>query len=545
MSEKSSDREWLIPEKSRQTLKQAFAELDQPVDLVFFARKDENQEFAGFTRKFLADLAELSDKVIVSEHEIGGAEAQKHEVTRSPCILVQPDLYKIRFTGAPAGEEARTLVEIIRQVSKRDSGMTGKSREILAELDEARKVTVFVSPSCPYCPGQAMNAFRAAIQRPDLVAAEVVEISENRDLAEKFNVGSVPHTVINDELSVLGLEPEERFCLELWSLTSADELLEQEKRVPAAGEGKKVEVDLVIVGAGPAGLTAAIYAERSGLRTIVLEKGNVGGQVAVTPVVENYPGFTNVPGIKLMAIILEQARRYAEVHDFEGVEEIKVGKRIEVVTARAGYLCRGLVLATGATWRKLGVPGEEEYFGHGVSYCATCDGYLYKKGRVAIVGGGNTALTDALYLKNLGAEPIIIHRRDTFRAEQHLQDSVAREGVATLMNHVVEQITGNDKVGAVTVKNTQTGETREESVDAVFIAIGDKPNVSLARDIGIRLDKDGFIETDRFCRTSIPRIYAAGDVTGGVRQIVTAVGEGATAAISAFEDLSGRVWVEK
>jgi thioredoxin reductase (NADPH) len=202
-------------------------------------------------------------------------------------------------------------------------------------------------------------------------------------------------------------------------------------------------------------------------------------------------------------------------------------------------------LATGAKYRKLGIPGEDKFAGHGVSYCATCDGYFFKDKKVIMVGGGNSALTDALHLKNLGANVAIVHRRDSLRAEKYLQESIKSEKIPVIWDSIVEEIIGDEKqVNGVLVKNLKSKKLKKYKVDGVFIAIGEEPNSKLAGEMGIKLKDDGFIDVDNRCRTNIPRIYAAGDVTGGVRQIVTAVSEGATAALAAFEDLSNPYWLK-
>lgn len=529
-----AEQDWFIPEESRTYLAQLFKGLKVPVELRLFSKKGVNEEFTGFTRKFIVDLARLSDKITLSETDIDSPEAKERGVAESPTILVAPDRYDIRFTGAPAGEEGRSFIETIALCSLGTSGLRQASRDLLAKLAEKRQVRVFVSPTCPYCPGQVVNAVRAAIERPELVSAQVVEISENRDLAQRFNVGSVPHTVINDTLSVLGLEPEERFIAELVSMRSAEDIL-QTSRSGAAEES--VFRDLVIVGGGPAGLSAGIYAERAGLSSVVLEKGNVGGQIAATPVVENYPGITSTSGGKLVDMLATHAREYVDIHEFEEVKEIKVGRLIEVITPRALYRCRALILATGAAWKSLDVPGEAAFHGNGVSHCASCDGAIYKGRKVLVVGGGNTALTDALHLKNLGVDVTIAHRRDAFRAQDHLQKSVTREAIPVLWNTEVTAMLGETNFSGVRLRDTVTGEERDHPCDGVFLAIGEKAETGLARQVGLKLDTDGNIAVDRETRTSIPRVYAAGDVTGGLRQIVTAIGAGATAAMTAFVDL--------
>jgi len=404
-----------------------------------------------------------------------------------------------------------------------------------------------------------MNAIKCAIAKPGLVKAECVEMNENPELTEKFEVGSVPHTVFNNgSHNAMGLMPEERFVVEMVYLKSAEQLLE-EGALPGMDEKEKTsqygtiepgEVDLVIVGAGPAGLTAGIYAVRAGLKAVVLEKSIVGGQVALTPVVENYPGFATVPGKQLMDIMSEHAREYVPVHEGEGVESIKIGdlkigETIKVTTNRGAYSAKALILSTGASYRKLGAAGEDRYFGRGINYCASCDGYLYKDKKAAIIGGGNTALTDALHLKNLGVDITIIHRGDSFRAQKPLQDSVAHEKIPIIWNTEVEEIQGDERrANNLRLRNTKDGSTTELAVDGAFVAIGQVASTELAKALGVELKEDGFVKVDSAMRTNIPRVYAAGDLTGGLQQIVTAIGEGSIAAMSAFEDISHPYWKE-
>ncbi len=523
--------DWFIPKDQHEALHKVFADLDRPVTLEAFTKDGVNEGYNDFVRKFLRDLSRLSDKITVTWYDLDDEQAGKRGVATSPAILIQPDTYNIRYLGAPAGEEGRSFLQAVLLASTGKPSLAETTRRLLEELKEKRHVRIFVSLSCPYCPGQALNAVKAAVARPDLVSADIVETSENPDLSGRFQVGAVPHTVINDTSLTKGLLPEELFAAELVTLQPAETFPEQE-------DGRARVVDVVVVGAGPAGLTAAIYTERAGLRTVVLEKSIIGGQVAVTPLVENYPGFSSIAGKNLVDMIESQARQYTDIHEGEEVVEVKVGKRIETLTSRGRYLSRALIFATGSRWKKLGVPGEERLFGKGVGYCAACDGYLYKGKKVLVVGGGNTALDDALYLKNIQCRPTIIHRRDTFRAEQHMQEAVAAADIPVLLNTEVEEVLGQDSVTAVRVRDNTTGETRELPAEAIFFAVGEDLNSQLARDIGVATDERGAILVDRAGRTSIPRIYAAGDVTGGVNQIVTAVGEGSMAATSAYQDIT-------
>ncbi len=382
-----------------------------------------------------------------------------------------------------------------------------------------------------------LYAISAAIVRNDLVSAESIEIFENQDIAEKFGVVSVPQTFVNGVLIAPNIEPEEAFVESLLTL-------KRPEIVTGEVSGGPVEKDLVVIGAGPAGLTAAIYAERSGLKTVVLERENIGGQVTITPVVENYPGFTKIAGRSLVDLLAQQTLQYSEIRLSEDVREIKkVDDRFDIVTNRARYVTRGIIIATGARWRTLDVPGEQRLAGKGVSYCAECDGYFFKDGKqVVVVGGGNTALTYALYLHNLGARVTVIHRRDEFRAEKNLRDSLSKEEIPVIWNSQVEEIIGDRKTQAVRIRSDKDSTTREVQTDGVFVAIGYEPNNEVAKLLELKLDEWGYIQVDERQKTSEPFVYAAGDVTGGVKQIAVAVGQGSVAALAAFEDLTSPYW---
>ncbi len=527
----------ILGDETRNALKETFKLLKNNVDIEVFVKKGMNDSFNDIVVALLSEFPNLSDRIVVKINSIGDERATRWGVTRSPTVLIQPERYSIRYTGAPIGEEGRSLVQTILRISLGESGLSPRSKERLAGLKERRHVQVFVTPTCPYCPGEVLNAFKCAIERPEIVSAECVEATENLDLAKSVNLSGVPQTIVNGVTVSRGLQTEERFIESLLALREA-----AEARPVVGPQGPLVDVDRIIVGAGPAGLTAAMYAERSGLKTVVLEKGVVGGLVSLTPVVENWPGIRNIPGAKLMELIGAHARDYADIREHEPVTELRIGRRIEATTPRGRYLGRAVIVATGAEHRKLGVPGEDRLAGRGVSYCATCDGFMFRGKAVAVVGGGNSALTDAIYLASLGADVTLIHRRDKLRAQKRLQELFAGTGSRTLWSSVVEEIMGKERVEGVVVRELGSGAVRTIPVDGVFVAIGLDPSSGLARDIGVRVDEYGFIKVDGGMRTNIPRVYAAGDVTGGVRQIVTAVGAGAVAALSAFEDLTDPYW---
>ncbi|MEM3342237.1 MAG: FAD-dependent oxidoreductase [Thermoplasmata archaeon] len=578
----------LIDDDTGRMLKERFKALKNEVNLLLFlhpltedrgARKKKKNEqtadltgkdddagavaetvFSKLTYMFVKELADIEPRIKYSVYELNSEAAKKYKVSRVPTILIEPEKYKIRFTGAPAGQESKTLIEAIIMVSTGDAKLPPEVIRQLEGIKEKRDVQVFVSLSCPYCPAQVMHAVRAAVAVPKLFSAEMVECAENPDLCEMYGVGGVPHTVMNGVTVSTGLQPFELFMIDLATLIPLEEkrkMIEKQKAEEArkaavslteGGEKVLADVDFAIIGGGPAGLAAAIYGGRAGLKTILLEKDTLGGLVALTPQVENYPGFSKIGGLALMESMGEQARKYARIEIGLEAQEVRVGKRIEIITSAGKIITNALLFATGTKHKKLNVKGEDEYYGRGVSYCAQCDAYIYRGKRVFIIGGGNTGMTDALYLKGLQADVTIIQNLNHLTGEKYLQDAIGKEGIPVRYNHQVLEIFGkNGKVSGIRLKETtgDTIRTYEEVCDAVFIAIGWLPNSKLAQDIGVKCDQYGFIKVDSRQRTNIPRIYAAGDVTGGVMQIVTATSEGSVAALSAYEDLKKPYWIDE
>lgn len=530
----------IVTEDVKKILRETFLELKKEVSIEVFTKSGTNDMFNDVATGLVKVIAELSGKIKPHYYTIDDEIAGSRDVKRSPTILIEPGRYSIRFTGAPVGEEGRSFIMALLMASTGKTFISEDSVVRLERLKEKRHVRVFVSPTCPYCPQQVLYAVSSAIQRKDLVSAEIIEIYENKDLAEKYAAMSVPKTFVNETLVSPGLQPEEYF---IESLIEGKPI---EYVMPRGREDMK-DYDIVVVGGGPAALTAAVYTERSGLKSIVFEKANLGGQIAITPVVENYPGFSNIAGKTLVELMAKQAMEYSPVLQGVAVDNIrKKDGLFEVITGRGIYTAKAIIIATGAANRLLGVPGEERLAGRGVSYCATCDGYFFKNGRsVVVVGGGNSALTDALYLESLGAHVTLVHRRDSLRGEERLQQSVFQRNIPVLWNSLVAEIAGKKVVEKVRIEDVKTRETRDIKADGIFISIGYEPNNELAKKIGLDLDPDGYIRVDDHMRTSAPGIYAAGDVTGGVKQIVVAVSQGSIAALTAFEDISNPYWKEK
>ena len=297
--------------------------------------------------------------------------------------------------------------------------------------------------------------------------------------------------------------------------------------------------DVIILGAGPAGLTAGIYAARGGLKTVIVESKAVGGQAALTAEIENYPGFKNIRGFELTSLMQSQCENLGVEFVYDIPSELDLQSDVKTVkTAYSGTLeGKTVIIATGALPRTLGVERESAFIGGGVSYCATCDGAFFKGKPVAVVGGGNTAVEDALYLKNFASEVYLIHRRDALRASAVLSDKIKSSDVKILWDTVVTELVGDNKLQAVLVKNVKTGETERVDCNGLFVAVGQKPaSEGLA---GVELDQNGYVITDDAMRTNLQGVFAAGDIRKKtLRQVVTATADGAIAAESAIAYLA-------
>jgi thioredoxin reductase (NADPH) len=296
--------------------------------------------------------------------------------------------------------------------------------------------------------------------------------------------------------------------------------------------------DLIIVGAGAAGLSAGIYGVRSGLKTIVLEEKLAGGTTGDAPWVENYPGFQNISGTELAQKMVAHAKSAGvKISEFEKVVKMDLkGERKVVETDKGTYEARVVIIASGSEYRHLGVPGEKELRGRGVSYCGLCDGPFFKNKLVLVVGGGNSALMTALYLAHIGSDVKVAHRREAFRAEEALIQALkSAENIEVLWNSEINEILGDKMVRSVRVFNNKTGENKELPFDGVFIQVGETPNSETAKEAGVSVNENNYVVIDGLQHTNLEGVYAAGDVTNHpVKQIGTAVGQGITAAIEAF-----------
>lgn len=307
----------------------------------------------------------------------------------------------------------------------------------------------------------------------------------------------------------------------------------------STGNGKEQEesVKVLIIGSGPAGLSAALYAARADLDPVVLTGMELGGQVSLTFAVENYPGFPEgIGGMELVDLFQKQAQRFGAQVEFDLAAEVDFSERPYKVKTQNGktYSADSIIISTGASAIHLNVPGESELTGRGVSYCATCDGWFFKEKDVIVVGGGDSAVEESLFLTRYADNVTIVHRRDELRAGAILVDRAkSNPKIDISWNTVVKEISGNGAVQTVKLQDTQTGEEREREVDGVFIFIGHSPNTSLFKD-KLEMDENGYLIVDDLMQTSVPGVYAAGEVADPhFRQVITSAGMGAAAAIQA------------
>jgi thioredoxin reductase (NADPH) len=296
--------------------------------------------------------------------------------------------------------------------------------------------------------------------------------------------------------------------------------------------------DVIIIGAGSAGLSAGIYAVRSGLKTLIIDEKMPGGTISDASIVVNYPGFAEISGGELAEKMVNHCKKVgAVIHEIESVTELELtGEKKIVKTSNASYESNAIIFSTGSHYKEVGVKGEKEFRGRGVSYCGVCDGPFFKGKKVLVVGGGNSACITALYISGLAGQVTVIHRRDSFRAEESLVTDIAAKGnITTLWNTEIQEIIGDKQVKAVTIIDNITRQASELAVDAVFVQVGEAPNSQIANASGVETDEHGYIKINIRQQTNLPGIFAAGDVTNHpIKQVGTAVGQGITAALESY-----------
>ena len=292
--------------------------------------------------------------------------------------------------------------------------------------------------------------------------------------------------------------------------------------------------DIVVIGAGPGGLTAGIYAARRGMKTLILERGVIGGQMALATKIENYPGVERAPGMEIAKTMEKQAREFGCEIRMEEVVEMDLKKKT-ITTNADKYEAKAVILATGGGHKKLNIENEDKFLGRGVSYCATCDAPFFRGKRVAVVGGSDSAIMAALFIAEYAGETYLIHRRKELRAEEANQNKLKKSKIKVLIGKCVVRVEGDKKVERIVLKDAIDSKESKLDIDGLFIYIGNLPTTELAKKAGVRLDSMGYIETNAKKETNLKGIFAIGDAIGGIWQVAQAVGDGAVAAVNAYQ----------
>ena len=395
----------------------------------------------------------------------------------------------------------------------------------------------FSAPWCVYCRRLAPALESVAEEYRDTLVFGAVNIDDEPELAQSEKIEVVPTLLIYQNGQVLGsiVAPESRAQL----VAFIEETLQHREQ-----EANNTEhiYDMIVVGGGPGGYAAALYAARAGLDTVVLEKLSAGGQMALTEQIDNYPGFEDgIDGFSLGEKMKRGTERFGVETKLAEVLSLDLSGTVKKAETSEGPLfARTIVLATGAGPRELGIEGEQELIGKGVNYCAACDGMFYKNKTVVIAGGGNTAAADALILSRICKKVIVVHRRDTLRATKIYHEPLMKaENVEFRWDSEIIELLHDEKVIGIRLRNVKTGEETTLACDGVFVSIGRKPSSELVKD-QVEVDPAGYIIADESTRTNIPGVFAVGDVrTKALRQVVTAVADGATAVHYAEEYLAG------
>ena len=392
----------------------------------------------------------------------------------------------------------------------------------------------FWAPWCTYCRKIADAYDRIAQKYGDKILVAKINVDNEEAMMQELGIELIPTLILYQQGEEKGriVAPESGAVIE--------QFIGDTLSAPAQEEDTHV-YDMAVIGGGPGGYTAALYAARAGMDVVVLEKLSAGGQMALTHQIDNYPGFVEgVGGFELGEQMKAQAERFGAKSHYTQVNRVDMEAQPKVIHTSEGVLrAKTVVLATGANPRELGVPEEKEMLGRGVAYCAACDGMFYKGKTVAVVGGGNSAAADALLLSRVASKVILIHRRDTLRATKVYHDPLLQaDNVKMRWNSVVTELLHGEKLTGLRLKNVLTGEETEISCDGVFVSVGRKPATELAAG-QLALDESGYIIADESTRTNIPGVYAVGDVrTKALRQVVTAVADGAVAVHMAEEFLA-------
>jgi alkyl hydroperoxide reductase subunit F len=538
----------VIDEETRAQLQGIFKGLVSPVRLVFFTQKNACPTCAQ-QLELLKDLTSLSSKLELTVYDfvLHGDEAMSYKIDKIPATAVigKRD-YGIRFYGLTAGYEFSSLIQAILMVSTGSSGLDPQVEELVKSIKEQVHLQVMVTLTCPYCPRMVHVADQFALVNQN-IRADMVEASEFPQLAQRYNVTGVPKTIINEAHFFEGAIPAGTVYIEILKAVSPEEYKRLEGAIREIQDMRKTglaeekhEYEVIIVGGGPAAMSAAVYSARKGLDVALIAK-RLGGQIEYTATIENYLGMPNVSGADLAQAFRGHLESYpiAEALGSDVVMIRKTDDNFVVLTDNdRQFRARSVIYCAGKEYNRLGVPGEEQFIGKGIGFCATCDAPLYRDKHVAVVGGGNSAFTSVRDLLSFASEVHLIHRRKEFKADAALVQEVLKvKNLTVHTDTVVRSFLGKDKLTGVRLESVDGKDRFDLNVDGVFLEIGLNPNTSPLK-VLVELNKRGEVPVSKDQSTTIKGLFAAGDVTDvEEKQISIAVGQGALAALAAHRYL--------
>ena len=533
-----------LTDAAKKEVRTHLAGMNRPVRLVCFTQKNA----CGACREqqqLLEELTALSPKLALEVRELiaDAAEAKRYGIDKVPATIVLGDRdYGIRFYGLTGGYEFGSLLEAVLMVSTGESGLDRQVEALAQRIVVPVHLEIMVTLTCPYCPNMVRLAHQLSFVNAG-IRADMIDAAEFPALTQRYEVQGVPRTVVNERPAFEGALPPPAAVMEILKLADPQtyEVVDAALRTAqgqrkATEAGAEHEYDLLVVGAGPAAMAAALYTVRKGRRVAVLG-AHPGGQITDTAIVENYLGMMEIGGSELAEMFRHHLESYpvAERMHARVTEVRRSGVAFEVqADDGAIYHARSVVYAAGKQYRRLNVPGESRFIGHGIAFCATCDAPLFKDKPVAVVGGGNSALTAVRDLRGYAREIHLIHMLDQFQADQVLVDEVrAAPNVTVHMHMEVREFLGKEALSGVRLASVDGEERYDLRVDGVFLAVGLVPNTKPVSRL-LDLNSAGEIPVGRDQSTVVPGLFAAGDVTDQRdKQVTIAVGDGAQAALSA------------
>ena len=533
-----------------ETLKKMLGRMHNRVTVKFFTQK--GCPGCQQQRELLETVAGLGDKITLETHDIDTEkrEAERLGIDKVPATaIVGKRDHGIRFYGITAGHEFSSFLQTLLLVEQDDAMLPPELGTFLSQIDAPLHLEVMTTLTCPYCAEMVVTANQLAIAS-EQIRSDMIDAAEFPQLVERYGVEGVPVTIINGKAGFEGALPPANVILELIKAAKPESYAQIERQINEAINARanvptepRTLYDIIIVGAGPAAMTAAIYAARKNLKTAVIGK-HVGGQITDTAVIENWPGIERIGGYELTRMLRNHAMHYDIAETFDVMIE-RITKEDDRFTLHTpdgtSYRARSVIYCAGKSYRKLEIEGEERFMGRGIAFCATCDAPLYKERTVAVVGGGNSALTAARDLLGFAKKVHMINRAEAFHGDRMLIDEVLSSPDVTVHYHTeLKAFRGVNRLESVQVTDVSGGRSSELAVEGVFLEIGLTPNSAPLRGLA-ELNDNGEVIVDRHQATSVEGLFAAGDVTDEIdKQIIVAAGAGAKAALAAERYLQGK-----